>query len=306
MAMRCRARWRSATTASNIGVYGISAGHAGFANYTCDFIDRRQSHLSRRARSRSLPMPKAAPTATRNASSRPIRFGGSASPTATPCRARWRRRRPQPAMSASTASRKERSRLHRTMPSATLVRTLPSRRGPSSADRWPRIFLREVISADARATCRPNRRSSSRGIEDRSPAIICKSEQCLCASSSRLPANWRPGRFVGIEDRSKAVWHRRLASHMDRTDHSTRIDVDVFDCRDWPGYGVRLDVLGDRADDVQAASDVQTTSQGRWPRIADSRSCAASIAQFRVTGFTVHHLQFSDKLRLFFDASLAG
>ena len=58
--------------------------------------------------------------------------------------------------------------------------------------------------------------------------------------------------------------------------HSARIDVDVFDCRGWSGYGVRLDVLGDRADDVQAASDVQATSQGRRHRIAGSTSRAVT------------------------------
>jgi len=57
--------------------------------------------------------------------------------------------------------------------------------------------------------------------------------------------------------------------------HSARIDVDVFDCRGWSGYGVHLDVLGGRAD-VQAASDVQTTSQRRWHRIAGPTSRAVT------------------------------
>src|SRR2546429_8437769 len=56
--------------------------------------------------------------------------------------------------------------------------------------------------------------------------------------------------------------------------HSARIDIDVFDCRGWPGYGVCLDVLGDRSDDVRA--DVQTTSQGRWHRIAGPTSRAVT------------------------------
>ena len=77
--------------------------------------------------------------------------------------------------------------------------------------------------------------------------------------------------------------------------HSARIDIDVFDCRGWSGYGVRLDVLGDRADDVQAASDVQTTSQGRSPRIAERTSRIVRTAHQLVFAVAVRYLQFSEK-----------
>ena len=52
--------------------------------------------------------------------------------------------------------------------------------------------------------------------------------------------------------------------------------------------------------------DVKAASQRRSGRVADLGSCAASIAQCLVTGFAVHHSQFSDKLHLFFDTSLDG
>ena len=85
--------------------------------------------------------------------------------------------------------------------------------------------------------------------------------------------------------------------------HSARIDVVVFDCRGWSGYGVRLDVLGDRAD-VQAASDVQTTSQGRWHWIAGRTSRAVTSRAMPVSAATVRYLQFSDKLLFLVDTSL--
>src|SRR5438105_14510862 len=54
--------------------------------------------------------------------------------------------------------------------------------------------------------------------------------------------------------------------------YSARIDVDVFGCRGWPGYGVCLDVLGDRSDDVQ------TASQRRSQRIACPTASPAGAA----------------------------
>ena len=53
-------------------------------------------------------------------------------------------------------------------------------------------------------------------------------------------------------------------------------------------------------------ADGKAASQRRSRRIAGPASCAASIAQCLVAGFTVHHLQFSDKLHLFVDTSLDG
>jgi hypothetical protein len=50
--------------------------------------------------------------------------------------------------------------------------------------------------------------------------------------------------------------------------HSACVDIDVLDCRDCSGCSFRLDVLGDRTDDVQAAPDVGTSSPGQSSRIA--------------------------------------
>ena len=87
--------------------------------------------------------------------------------------------------------------------------------------------------------------------------------------------------------------------------HSAPIDVDVFDCRGWLGYGIRLDVLGDRANDVPATPDAETTSQGRSPRLAVPAPCCAWPAGPGLS-VDVQYSQFSEKLRLFFDASLDG
>src|SRR5436190_8254232 len=85
-------------------------------------------------------------------------------------------------------------------------------------------------------------------------------------------------------------WYCSLARRLHRMGdvehaHSARIDVDIFDCRGWPGYGVHLDVLGGRAD-LQAASDVQATSQGRWHRIAGPASRAVTSRAMPVSAVT--------------------
>ena len=80
--------------------------------------------------------------------------------------------------------------------------------------------------------------------------------------------------------------------------HSPGSDIGVPGRRRRSGHGFRLDVLGDRAGDVKAAS------RRRSGLVVDLGWCAASIAQCLVTGFAVHHSQFSDKLHLFFDTSL--
>jgi hypothetical protein len=91
--------------------------------------------------------------------------------------------------------------------------------------------------------------------------------------------------------------------------HSPGIDVAISDYRDLSGCGLRLDVLGNRAEDVQAASGAQAIPQERSRRIGDLDSvvryycCARDCVAFAVTG---HHSQFSEKLRLLVDASLDG
>ena len=99
----------SATTASNVGIYGITQGTlAASGNYALNYA------------SADLTVGQRAITVTADAKSRAY---GDANPgvdlsgrrlrawsTATACRARWRRRRRQPAMSAPTASTRARWR----------------------------------------------------------------------------------------------------------------------------------------------------------------------------------------------------
>src|SRR3954447_25300131 len=105
-------------------------------------------------------------------------------------------------------------------------------------------------------------------------------------------------------------WYCSLARRLHRMGdvehaHSARIDVDVFNCRGWSGYGVHLDVLGDRAD-LQAASDVQATSQGRWHRIAGPTSRGHVPRNACVGRDPVRYLQFSAKLLSSVDTSVDG
>ncbi|MEH2499056.1 hypothetical protein V1294_005535 [Bradyrhizobium sp. AZCC 1678] len=60
--------------------------------------------------------------------------------------------------------------------------------------------------------------------------------------------------------------------------HSPGIDVAISDYRDLSGCGLRLDVLGNRAEDVQAASDTQAIPQERSRRIGD----LDSVVRYRV------------------------
>ncbi|UPK01713.1 hypothetical protein [Bradyrhizobium sp. 170] len=63
--------------------------------------------------------------------------------------------------------------------------------------------------------------------------------------------------------------------------HSPGIDVAISDYRDLSGCGLRLDVLGNRAEDVQAASDSQAIPQERSRRIGglDQRRALSRTAR---------------------------
>ena len=98
----------SATTASDVGIYGINAGTLAASgnyalNYTSANLTVGQRAITVTADAKSRAYGDANPALT-------YQVGGSVWSTATACRARWRRRRRQPAMSAPTASRKARWR----------------------------------------------------------------------------------------------------------------------------------------------------------------------------------------------------
>ena len=123
------------------------------------------------------------------------------------------------------------------------------------------------------------------------------------------PCRCAADRLAGMNGAAPVLLHRGLSRlrllvrrlHLIRDvehAHSPGSDIGVPGRRRRSWHGLRLDVLGDRTGDVEAAS------QRRSGRVADPGSCAANIAQFLVTGFAVHHSQFSDKLHLFFDTSL--
>ena len=102
----------SATTASNVGTYGITQGTlAASSNYALNYT------------SANLTVGQRAITVTADAKSRAYgdanpaltyQVGGSGLVNGDSCRVRWRRRRRQPAMSAPTASRRARWRLRAT------------------------------------------------------------------------------------------------------------------------------------------------------------------------------------------------
>jgi hypothetical protein len=84
--------------------------------------------------------------------------------------------------------------------------------------------------------------------------------------------------------------------------HSSGVDVAVFGYRDLSGCGLCLDVLGNRAEDVQAASQERSYQIGNSGSIARHHELRA----MRRVCVIDHHSQFSEKLFLFFEAFLDG
>ena len=99
----------SATAASNVGTYGIAQGTLAASRQLRAELCERQSHRHPRAitvtaDTKSRAYGDANPALT-------YQVGGSGLANGDTCQVRWRRRRQQPAMSGSTALRKEASRL---------------------------------------------------------------------------------------------------------------------------------------------------------------------------------------------------
>ena len=98
----------SATTASNVGTYGINQGTLAASgnyalNYASDNLTVGQRAITVTADAKSRAYGDVNPALT-------YQVGGSGLANGDSCRVRWRRRRQQPAMSGSTASTKGRWR----------------------------------------------------------------------------------------------------------------------------------------------------------------------------------------------------
>ena len=175
----------SATSASNIGVYGITQGTLASPNYTVSSFAGANLTVTARAI-----------TVTADAKSRahgdanPVltyQVGGSGLANGDTLSGALATSATAASNVGVTASRRERWRLHRTMLSPMLVRTSRLRRRPLKRQPTASI-LREVASADARsATVRADARfQKHREIIARNHLQI---RAMPAASSSRQPAN---------------------------------------------------------------------------------------------------------------------